>query len=346
MRRIPIKELKPNYHLALNVMDASFHVILKKGDVLSEDNIKLLQQKKINCVYIIDLYSQNLAVNSMSISQNILQRIVALTDIGRAVSEGRGTAEVLLKAFHAVNDIVYSTYLDKQNTKLVYEANKFLNYNDIETSIYVAITTSLFALKLGWNPDDTIDLCLAVLLRDIGVISPILNQDTTDVYFQHTILGADYLRTSYNLPEVISQVIEQHHECFDGTGFPKHLKGNEICSGARILQVVDFYYQLQSEVWKTPSEIQTLIKRLNGPVPSLDPVYLSLFLHNVEIFTVDMLLELECGDICIVVGNNADDPLCPQVKILKTDNVSHAGKIIRVASQPEFNIKSIAYYVD
>ncbi len=346
MRRIPTSELKPNYHLALNVVDAYFNVILKKGDILSEQNIKILQQKKIDCVYIVDVYSQNLAVNYTSIPQNILKRIISLTDIGHTVAEGKGSEEVLLKAFHAVNEIVYSAYLNKQDNKLIYEPNKFLNYATIETNIYVAITTSLFALKLGWNPNDTIDLCLAVLLRDIGIISPILNKDITDIDFQHTVIGADYLRKSYNLPESIVQIIEQHHECFNGTGFPKRLKGDDICAGARILQIVNFYYKLQAEIWECPSQIQKLINYFNTQIPSLDPVYLSLFLHNSEIFSVDMLLELECGDICIVLNNYPDDPLCPQVKILKTEHASHRDQIVHVASQPEFNIKSIVYYVD
>jgi HD-GYP domain-containing protein (c-di-GMP phosphodiesterase class II) len=62
---------------------------------------------------------------------------------------------------------------------------------------------------------------------------------------QHPTKGADYLRPLNFLSDVIP-IIESHHEHYDGTGYPKGLKGKEIPLGARILAVADAYVALTS----------------------------------------------------------------------------------------------------
>ena len=57
---------------------------------------------------------------------------------------------------------------------------------------------------------------------------------------RHPLDGATMLR-SLDFPEAVCLIVEQHHEWFDGTGYPFKLAGAEICFAARIFAVADTY---------------------------------------------------------------------------------------------------------
>ncbi|MGB8956297.1 MAG: HD domain-containing phosphohydrolase, partial [Tumebacillaceae bacterium] len=58
----------------------------------------------------------------------------------------------------------------------------------------------------------------------------------------HTVYGREMLEKT-GLPNLIAagKIVEQHHERFDGSGYPHGLKGQEILIGAAIVAVVDSY---------------------------------------------------------------------------------------------------------
>jgi putative two-component system response regulator len=50
-----------------------------------------------------------------------------------------------------------------------------------------------------------------------------------------------------HVPDAIAAVVRQHHEKYDGTGYPLGLRGTDISVGARIFSVVDFYDALSND---------------------------------------------------------------------------------------------------
>ncbi|WP_010168048.1 HD-GYP domain-containing protein [Candidatus Epulonipiscium viviparus] len=344
MRMIPLTHLQSNNILAIDILDENSKVLLTKGQLLTAGLVNRLKNTNLACVYIIDKYSQDQVPTYTAIPQNILQRISTLNELRNINQSGQGDFETLLKIMHTVNDIVYTLYAGKQNYRLNYEPNKLLTKSPTETNIYIAITTTLFALKLGWNPNDAVNLCLAVLLRDIGLAAHFGSSNIARQ--KHPINGANFLKSTYDLPEEILEIIREHHELYDGTGFPNKLHGDNICKGARILKIVDLYYNLQEKMWQNPARASVLTEDLQIRTSYLDPVYLGLFMNNVDIFHKDMLLQLTCGDIGIVVKTDKTSPLTPVLKIIKSSNPSHVNQLVKVASQPGFKIKSLVYYVD
>lgn len=93
------------------------------------------------------------------------------------------------------------------------------------------------------------------LIHDIGKIaipSQVLNKPgklfpaELELIKMHPMLGADIFR-SVELPWPIVQMIEQHHERMDGTGYPYGLIGDTICLEARILAVADTFDAMASD---------------------------------------------------------------------------------------------------
>ena len=118
------------------------------------------------------------------------------------------------------------------------------------------ITFSLrMGLELGLQRADLRDLELGTMLHDIGKINisddilqkpERLNKTEWESVKRHPILGQDII---IGIPflEGASRIVGEHHECWDGSGYPIGLRGEEICIGARILAVVDAFDAMISD---------------------------------------------------------------------------------------------------
>jgi response regulator RpfG family c-di-GMP phosphodiesterase len=148
-----------------------------------------------------------------------------------------------------------------------------------------------FSLRLGYElglEKETIrDLELGTLLHDIGKINiadDILKKperlDMTEwaSIKRHPILGHDILRGIPFL-DGASRIVAEHHECWDGSGYPNSMRGEEISIGARILAVVDaFDAMISDRVYRkgrSYEEALTEIQRFAGT--QFDPMVVEAF---------------------------------------------------------------------
>jgi len=67
-----------------------------------------------------------------------------------------------------------------------------------------------------------------------------LNAEESEIMRTHVELGVDIISTFLKYPE-ITQIVAQHHERYDGSGYPLGLAGKEICVGARICAIADSF---------------------------------------------------------------------------------------------------------
>ena len=104
-------------------------------------------------------------------------------------------------------------------------------------------------------PEDKIEgIRIASLIHDIGKIglpAEILSKPTklTDIEFSlikgHSQIGSDILK-SINFSYPVAQIVFQHHERLNGSGYPNNLKGDEIIPEARIIGVADVIEAMSS----------------------------------------------------------------------------------------------------
>jgi len=122
-------------------------------------------------------------------------------------------------------------------------------------SIRVAKMALEIGSELGISSKKLEDLHRAALLHDIGKVGiPLsvldkpgaLNDDEFAMIKKHPTIGARILEPIESYADIIPIVL-QHHERFDGKGYPGGISGNEIDIGARILSVADVYDALVSD---------------------------------------------------------------------------------------------------
>jgi len=139
-------------------------------------------------------------------------------------------------------------------------------YYDNSHSRYVGNTSAAVAKLLSLNDEQIFLIKTAGYLHDIGKIGfrdsalfrPIsdMTQREYNQYKLHVDIGRELLSNHKELNEV-SEIVYQHHELYDGSGFPNRLKKNDIHIGARIISVVDYYHNAMYKTYlKDKSEIK------------------------------------------------------------------------------------------
>ena len=111
------------------------------------------------------------------------------------------------------------------------------------------------ARRVGMNEQEVDNVRRAAMLHDIGklgisdaiLLKPgKLTPEEYEAVKKHPVIGADIVSVAGFLKDIVPFILG-HHERFDGSGYPRGLKGEEIPLGARILAVVDVYEALTSD---------------------------------------------------------------------------------------------------
>ena len=118
----------------------------------------------------------------------------------------------------------------------------------------VASLTAAVARQMGYSKDELKGIYLAALIHDIGKIQvPAeilvkpgrLSENEFALIKIHPQAGYDILK-NVKIPWPIADIIYQHHERLDGSGYPRGLKGDEIMPQARIIGVADVVEAMSS----------------------------------------------------------------------------------------------------
>jgi len=101
--------------------------------------------------------------------------------------------------------------------------------------------------EMGLSEDVLKGLWMAALIHDIGKLhipGEILNKPTTltaleyEIVKRHPEVGSETLK-GISFPWPIAQIVSQHHERLDGSGYPRGLRGDQILPEVRVLSVAD-----------------------------------------------------------------------------------------------------------
>lgn len=152
----------------------------------------------------------------------------------------------------------------------------------------VAEYSVLIARELGWNEKELSNLKNAAHLHDIGKIAipdTILNkpsklsEEEFSIIKEHTTIGANILK-NISLIDHVQEIVRNHHERYDGNGYPDSLKGKEIPLHARIVAVADSYDAMSSQrIYRNQLPPEKIIQELeNNKGTQFDPEITDIFL--------------------------------------------------------------------
>ena len=182
----------------------------------------------------------------------------------------------------------------QSQTGMMLALSMMLDLKDLKTGLHatrLAEWAVRVAEQLGVGHEELRDIEFASLLHDIGKIGVPdelllkpggLTDEEMDAVRKHPEYGWAILR---NIPgfERTSLLVLHHHECFDGSGYPAGLVGEDIPLGARIVAVVDaFDAMLSTRSYRQGLPLQEAIKRLlTASGTQFDPEIVTHFVNLV-----------------------------------------------------------------
>jgi len=194
-------------------------------------------------------------------------------------------------------------------------------------SINVSMLMTSLADSMGLDHHHLFIASMGGLLHDIGkmkVPDSILNKPGKyadwefEVMKKHTVYGYELVQDKRNIPEQSKKIVLQHHERFNGSGYPYGLKGKDIDEFGLIAAVADVYDALTSDrvyraAW-TPQKALALI--FQGCDADYSRNIVELFTKHLGVYPVGSFVRLMSGEMGIVTRMEKGQLLCPEVLVL------------------------------
>lgn len=180
-------------------------------------------------------------------------------------------AEAEMYYFKSVNsENLKSKSIDK--LKSIYEENYDVGLERVTRLKNLALE---FASWLGMRKNETIDLCSTMELSDIGKVAIdrklLQSGNPLESMKTHCRIGYKIASLSYETSH-LARIILNHHENWDGSGFPQGLKGNEIPFLSRIVSILEFYDDMAHSEDNLNTGMESLIREMESKKGSIfDP---------------------------------------------------------------------------
>jgi len=203
----------------------------------------------------------------------------------------------------------------------------------VDTTIYKHdIASAIFAVRLGLALDFSrpkiVELVFAILMMDVGMLkvpatilekAEKLNETELQMIHAHPVHGYQMLTQIGKIKNTIASVALQHHEHFDGSGYPRKIRGAEMAEYTRVAAIIDSFVAIISRkpYRKNRLPYDAMKELLTLGIYRYDPVFLKTFLDSHAIYPLGSLVELSDGATGMVVQASKGKPMRPVVWVLR-----------------------------
>lgn len=267
--------------------------------------------------------------------RSLSRTIFSLPD--QTLAEATALVDRMVAALLAAPDLAILVMSDLSGKEEVYSH-----------SLNVSILAMMLARELRL-PAELVHLAgLGGMFHDIGlsrVPAKILNnrgplsKAERDLLEMHCEYGLEIGRQA-GLPPAVLQLIFQHHELYDGSGYPRRLKGEAIDPLARVISLVNAFDTLcnppNAAQALTPHE--ALSQMFAQYRARFDPRLLQLFIRFMGVYPAGTVVGLSNEMVGMVIAVNADHPLKPMVIVHDPEVPKQEAIVLDLAEETDVNI--------
>ncbi|MBN8829653.1 MAG: HD-GYP domain-containing protein [Sphingomonadales bacterium] len=247
-------------------------------------------------------------------ASKILSGVFEQARLGKAISKGQ------------VEPIIEDLFCSIQRNPHAF--NGLMRIRRENSSLYahgLAVSALMIALgrQMELGDERVKEAGLAGLLMDVGMghlpidVSTILD-DLSDIQRAivetHTTLGYEFLTMGGELSEEVRQVCLEHHERYDGSGYPRQLVGEEIGLFGRMAAICDVYDSYTSDRPHRPRiDPNAALGLMRAQEGEFDDDILDQFIESVGVYPIGSVVRLTTGRLALVVDQNIGDYTRPRV---------------------------------
>lgn len=328
MRYLPTGRLTPGMALGQDIYDGAGRLLLAKHLLLTAEHISNLEFLGFPGIYVDDEFTKGIEIQQIISPQVRSRALKIIYDLFNTETAERELPAYEIKLQKTVESVVENVI---GNGDVMCNMMDIKSYDDYiyYHSINVGVLSVLAGARFGLAYEELCELACAAFLHDIGkrfidrnIVCGWQSLDGADeeVFRSHPKLGAEYLRGAYHFsPQVYAGILE-HHECYNGEGYPLGKSGEDIHLFARIIRIADYYDVMASgqpgNCAKAPSEVLEYLMAMTGIW--FDPQLVTVFARKIAAYPVGCEVELSDGRHAVVAENFENFPLRPLVRILGT----------------------------
>lgn len=256
--------------------------------------------------------TQSGQTNSYYVVNSLLQR---LEDVFNLIAKPSHTPVLVRQLLKLVIDIQAVCAANSNavlgTTQLIIHAPSTLVH-----ALHCSLICEVAGSRLGWDKRERIPLVAAALTQNIGLLafqkilenqrSPLSDEQRSWVQ-EHPKKSVEMLITAGVKDRRWLQIVLQHHERLDGTGYPRGLQGESIIGEARLLAIVDSYVamtrpRLYRQTLRSQGAIKELFKQSGQ---AIDTKLSELFLDVMGLFAPGCLVRRLSGEVAIVLATGS-----------------------------------------
>ena len=245
--------------------------------------------------------------------------------------------QISIQAIHKAADGVVESVLRNPDAFMLMRKLKEKETYSYAHAIDSCALAATFCRHLGIPETELRDIATGALMLDIGTIklpSKLLEQkdpltpSSIKLIQHHVKFGYNILRKTQGISRVAVEMVATHHERYSGKGYPQGMKGNEIPVSGRIAAIVDCFDAMTSE---------RPYKHAISPHEALRELYkwrdidfhaelVEQFIQCLGLFPTGTLVELNSGQVGIVLSQNRRRRLYPKLLLILNADKEHYEK--------------------
>lgn len=331
MRFVPANCIREGMILGQTLYGPNGELLLRAGTAVKDAYIEKIKSYGYNGAYIDDDASKDITIHE-NISAELKNKTVnALKNMFIQIENKSVNQTSKIRDLQTMKSLIESIF-----NEISEHENFIVNMIDIKIfddytfyhSTNVTVLSLILGLSLGLNKQTLLDLGMAALFHDIGkvfVSKDVLNKtgpltaSEFDEIKTHSLRGYQHLKDVLSISPKSYVGVLQHHEKFDGQGYPHGISGTDISLFGRIIAVTDVYDALTSDrpyrKGLLPSEAMEFIMA-NGGV-QFDYELVKVFAQKIAPYPIGTYVYLSDGKEGFVVENYEECCLRPLIKVMK-----------------------------
>ena len=332
MRYLPINQIQQDMILGQELYDGRGNLLLPKYTKLTEDHISYIIFHGITGLCIDDSFSRDAEIREVLEPEVRRETLRIISNLFQRTLDGDTLTDPEEDELRKKVEKVVASVLDNQD--VLYNLLELKTFDDYTYchSTSVAVIAGVLGAKCCLNEEQLKDLVMAGFLHDIGKVyvdEDIINaprrltETERAKVMDHPRLGYEFLKENYNFHETVNRSVYEHHEWYNGGGYPCRKKNQDILYLARILKVADVFDAMTSNRSYhspyLPSEVMEYIMARSGM--EFDPEVVDVATKELSVYPVGCEVELSNGAHALVIRNHRGYSLRPTIKHLETGEI-------------------------
>lgn len=278
--------------------------------------------------------------------QAFLKAATVMQNLNRNLfSRPRETLEDMVQLVHLMID----AFIESPEATLHVMGEKVGGEEAYHHNLNVCILCMMLAKELGFTSQTAHALGIAAMLHDIGKVDipdQILKKSRSDynkaewsLYRLHVDYGIDLVKKLGMSPAIL-QIIGQHHEYCDGSGYPQGLAESALSPAGRLVAMINFYDNLcnPTDIHKAMTPHEALSYMFSKASAKFEKHALQVMIRNLGVYPPGSIVQLSNEAIAAVTSINPKKPLRPWVMVYEAGRSKKEALILDLEATPEISI--------